>query len=187
MRRARVGRSGRWLLAAGLACACETDDGEDQDEDLLAGVEITLLEAMELAAQMEPDGVTVDAELTDEYGDGPVFDIDRTVGEETREVLIDARTGEWLRTRIDPDDQIDSLEQADALASSEQMLTLADAVELGAQPDAVHDGVPVAVEVDPEEWVLLVVFVVEDTIRVVTLDLDDGSVLEVAEDPSEFG
>jgi uncharacterized membrane protein YkoI len=167
--------------------ACESPEGEDEDEDLLAGVEITLQEAMELAAQMEPDGVTVDAELTDEYGDGPVFDVDRTVGEETREVLIDARTGEWLRTRIDPDDQQDSLDQADALAESEQGITLADAVELADQEHAVSDGVPVAVEVDPEEWVLLVVFVVDDTIRVVTLDLDDGTVLEVAEDPSEFG
>src|SRR5262245_11094438 len=101
------------MLRAAALClglwvgACNDDAPPPEDcDDLLDCVEIDLLEAMAIAAEYEPTGVVVDAELSDEDGDGPIYDVDVYIGDgETRERSIDAKTGDLIDDGYDGEDQ----------------------------------------------------------------------------------
>ncbi len=160
------------LLGLALS-ACEPATDSDDDTGLLDGVEIDLLEAMVIAAQAEPDGITLDAELSDEEGDGPQYDIDRQVDGETLEIVIDARTGSVVRVRTDPEDQVDGVEQAEALQNSAGQITLAVAVE---NAMAAAPGQAVSAELDLDEAWIEVVLIEGEERRLIAIDLDDGSV-----------
>lgn len=160
-----------------MAAACDDDAPPAEDcDDLLACVEIDLLDAMAIAAEYEPPGVVVDAELGDEDGKGPVYDVDVYIGDgETRERSIDAKTGEVVNDGYDPEDQLEGQQQSEALASSTAMITMPGAVET-AQSSV--EGQAVSAELDVEERVIEVVLYRDGRPTVVTIDLDSGAVTE---------
>ena len=119
--------AGARVICAGLAAlvlalaACDPDDPPSGDDGgPLDGVKIDLLEAMAIADDTVPNAITLDAELSDEDGNGPIYDVDRYLDGETQEVVIDAATGDVIAIRFDPEDQADGPEQAAAIASIKQ-------------------------------------------------------------------
>lgn len=164
-----------WLGLSVGACDGDPPPAEDCD-DLLDCVEIDLLEAMAIAAEHAPTGVVVDAELSDEDGDGPIYDVDVYIGDgETRERSIDAKTGELFDDGYDDEDQVEGEAQAAAIASSTSMITLPIAVEAAL---STVDGRAVSAELDVPERVIEVALFDDEQRIVVTVDLDSGDVIE---------
>lgn len=160
-----------------LVGACDDDAPSPEDcDDVLDCVEIDLLEAMAIASAHAPSGVVVDAELSDEDGNGPSYDVDVYIGDgETRERVIDAKTGELRDDAYDPEDQAEGEEQAAAIASSTAMITLPIAVEAAL---ASGDGQAVSAELEVEARIIEVAIYRDERRRVVTIDLDSGDVDE---------
>ncbi|MBC8069181.1 MAG: PepSY domain-containing protein [Deltaproteobacteria bacterium] len=169
-------------LLAVCASACDPGThGDDGPGDLPPGAEIDLLEAMAIAIADTPGSVVLDAELTEEP-DGLIYDIDRYLDGETREIVIDPGSGKFLDDGFDPEDQPEGPEQAAALAGSATMVTLPGAVETA---EARYDGKAVSVELDLEGNAIEVVLFRSDERPVVVIDLDDGSVRGVQDAPDE--
>lgn len=167
-----------WLAL--LVGACDGDPPPAEDcEDLLDCVEIDLLEAMAIAVEHGPTGVIVDAELSDEDGNGPIYDVDVYIGDgddaETRERSVDAKTGEFLDDEYDDEDQVEGENQAAAIASSTSMITLPIAVETAL---STVEGRAVSAELDVQERVIEVALYQDEQRIVVTIDLDSGEVEE---------
>jgi uncharacterized membrane protein YkoI len=177
-----AGRIAAAIVLALCTSGCDREaHGDDGPSDLPEGVEIDLLEAMAIAIADTPNSVVLDAELTEEP-DGLIYDIDRYLDGETREIVIDAGSGELVDDRFDPEDQQEGPEQAAALAGSAAMVTLAGAVETA---QARYDGKAVSVELDLEGNAIEVVLFRSDERPVVVIDLDDGSVRGVQDVPDE--
>ncbi len=173
------------LGIAAVLAACEPAVPKDE-HGLLAGVEVSLLEAMAVAEDELPDGVTVDAELSDEGEQRPQYDIDRYlhVDDETRELVIDARTGDVLKRLTDPEDQEEGPVQAAAIEASSHGITLTRAVEIAA--DAA-EGTPVSAELalDAAEPSIYVVLLQDEERVLVIVDLDEGDVERILEAPAD--
>jgi uncharacterized membrane protein YkoI len=167
----------RSVLAIGLGlAACEGDHDPPQEcDDLLDCVAIDLREAIDVATDEVP-GIVVDAELSDEDGEGPmgpIYDVDVFTGDATREVSVDARTGEFLENGYDPDDQEDGPLQAAAIEGSAAGITILGAIDLGEQT---ADGTAVSAELELESNVIVVVAFHDEERRVVTISLETGDV-----------
>jgi uncharacterized membrane protein YkoI len=151
------------VAALGLG-ACERGTGDDGAEH---GVD--LVTAIAIAQDDLPEGLPVDAELT-EFEGAPAYDVDLFVGGETRELFVDTQTGEIVGRLIDPDDFADAALAADALAASD--VSLADAIEIAQD---VVDGDAVAAELDDALAAIEIVMVLDTDTRVVSVSLADGT------------
>jgi uncharacterized membrane protein YkoI len=153
---------------------------EEPDEVDPHDVAFDLLDALAIAAEHEPGGISIEAELTDD-GDGLVYDVDRLVGEQTREILIDADTGEVVATRVDPEDQAEGRVQGQAIATSQDGVTLERAIQtaLDTMP-----GTAVSAETEVEDGVILVVLLEGEMSHALAIDLDTGVVVDTAAEPA---
>ncbi|MBL8942579.1 MAG: PepSY domain-containing protein, partial [Myxococcales bacterium] len=144
-------------------------------------VAFDLLDALAIADEHEPGGISIEAELTDDDGDGLVYDVDRVVGEQTREILIDADTGEVVATRVDPEDQAEGRMQGQAIATSQDGVTLERAIQTALDT---LPGTAVSAETEVEDGVILVVLLEGETSHALAIDLDTGVVVDTAAEPA---
>jgi len=165
------------LLAAvlcGLGCEpASTDDGGP-----LPGVDIDLLEALEIARAQEPGGVAIEAEL-DAEGE-PFFEIEMYVeaAAEVREVVIEG-DGTVSDVVVDPEDLPKALLVVDAFATS--VVSLDDAIAIA---EAELDGDAFAASVDGTIAIEVVVVNAEDTV-VLAVRQSDGTTMQVGGDPDD--
>lgn len=169
-------RQGLPMLAAVAAtlalAACEPEPTVSED------VELTLLEAIDVAESAVPDALTIDAELVVE-GDA-VYDVDRWIAQETHSVIVDARTGDVLDVSIDDDDVDEAAMQAEALMASP--VTLVEAVGIAVDNET---GTPVSVEIEDDFATILVVLVRDDEAIGARIDLANGMYLGSGDVPPE--
>ena len=103
------------------------------------------------------------------------------VGEQTREILIDADTGEVVATRVDPEDQAEGRMQGQAIATSQDGVTLERAIQTALDT---LPGTAVSAETEVEDGVILVVLLEGETSHALAIDLDTGVVVDTAAEPA---
>ncbi len=159
---------------------CDRERIEQIERDVV-GVDLVGFLGRAIADEHEPGGISIEAELTDDDGDGLVYDVDRVVGEQTREILIDADTGEVVATRVDPEDQAEGRMQGQAIATSQDGVTLERAIQTALDT---LPGTAVSAETEVEDGVILVVLLEGETSHALAIDLDTGVVVDTAAEPA---
>ena len=167
-----------------LAVGCDTadDDSATRVREVVAGAEVSLVQAIDAAVAAVPAGVVIEAELEVEAAT-PIYEVRMLADDTLTKIHVDPATGEVLRSEVD--DDADDVAEAVAAAGVLQTATLDVAAVIAIAQDQRPGSV--AFEFEVKDGQLEVEVVDDEGLFEIRINPADGSVSEVDASDDDHG